>query len=109
MTSKVVVAARCAHEPARWVCLQPALALSSVPDAVLRTKHPAPSFGVEDREVADREPKRTGLQAAVAALVDQQAIARLGVSERIDSHGESIARSDLARRRWGRGTQIDGV
>jgi hypothetical protein len=71
--------------------LQPALALSSVPDAVFRTKHPAPPLAVEDREVADRKPKRTGLQAAVAALVDQQAIACLSVSERIDSHGESIA------------------
>jgi hypothetical protein len=103
------MAARCAHEPSRWVCLQPALALSAVPDAVLRTEHPAPSLAVEDREVADCEQKGPGLQAAVAALVDQQAIARLGIGERIDSHAESIARSDLARRRWGGGGQIDGV
>jgi hypothetical protein len=36
------------------------------------------------------------------------AIARLGVSERIDSHGESIARSDLARLRWGGGVKSTG-
>ena len=85
------MAARCAHKPARWVCLQPALALSSVPDAVLGTEHPSAPFAIEDSEVADREPKGTGLQAAIATLVDQQAIARLSISERIDSHGESIA------------------
>ena len=85
------MSARCANQASRRVGLQPALALSSVPDAVLGTEHPSAPFAIEDREVADREPKGTGLQAAVAALVDQQAIARLGVSERIDSHGESIA------------------
>src|SRR5258708_39937048 len=85
------MAARCAHETSRWVCLQPPLALSSVPDAVLGTEHPAPPLAVEDREVADCEPKGSGLKAAVAAFVDQLAIARLGVSERIDCHGESIA------------------
>jgi hypothetical protein len=31
------------------------------------------------------------LKAAVTTLVDQQAIARLGVGKRIDSHPESIA------------------
>jgi hypothetical protein len=35
----------------------------------------------------------SGLKAAVATLVDQQAIARLGVGKRIDSHAESIAGS----------------
>jgi hypothetical protein len=90
------MSARCTHETSRWVCLQPALTLSAIPDAVLGTEHPAPSFAVQDRKVADRESERSGLEAAVAALVDQQAIARLGVCERIDSHGESIARR-LAR------------
>ncbi len=90
------MSARCAHKTSRWVCLQPALTLSAVPDAVLRTEHPAPTLAVQDREVADREPKGPGLEAAVATLVDQEAIARLGVGERIDSHGESIARSRVA-------------
>jgi len=85
------MAARCAHEASRWVCLQPSLTLAPVPDAVLRTKHPSPPFAVQDREVADREPKSSGLKAAVATLVDQQAITRLGVGKRIDSHPESIA------------------
>jgi hypothetical protein len=85
------MAARCAHEAPRWVCLQPALTFTAVPDAVLRTKHPAPPLAVENGEVADREPKSSGLEAAVAALIDQQPVARLGVSKRIDSHPESIA------------------
>jgi hypothetical protein len=109
VTSEVVVAARCAHEPSRRVSLQPSLALSPVPDAVLGTEHPASPFAVEDCEVADCEPKRSGLQAAVATLVDEQPIARLGVCKRIDSHGESIARSALARPGRGGGTRIDGV
>ncbi len=87
------MAARCAHEASRWVCLQPAFALSPVPDAILGTEHPAPPFAVKDREVADREPESSGLEAAVATLVDQQAIARLGVGKRIDSHKQSIAGS----------------
>src|SRR5713101_9596973 len=86
------MAARCAHEASRWVCLQPPLALAPVPDAVLGSEHPSPPFAVEDRKVADREPEGSGLKAAVATLVDQQAIAGLGVCKRIDSHAESIAR-----------------
>ncbi len=85
------MAARCAHEASRWVGLQPSLALAPVPDAVLGTEHPTAPFAVEDREVANREPEGSGLKAAVATLVDQQAIARLGVGKRIDSHPESIA------------------
>jgi hypothetical protein len=85
------MAARRAHETSRWVCLQPPLALSPVPDAVLGTEHPSPPFAVQDREVADRKPKGSGLKTAVATLVDQEAIARLGVRKRIDSHPESIA------------------
>ena len=83
--------ARCADKASRRVRLQPALAFSAVPDAVLGTEHPAPPLAVEHSEVADREPKGSRLHAAVAALVDQQAIARLGVSKGIDSHPESIA------------------
>ena len=85
------MAARCAHETSRRVCLQPALAFAPVPDAVLWAEHPSPPLAVQDRQVADREPEGSGLEAAVATLVDQQAIARLGVGKRIDSHGESIA------------------
>src|SRR5216683_1468890 len=93
MTSEVVMAARCAHEASRWVGLQPSLALAPVPDAVLGTEHPTAPFAVEDRKVANREPEGSGLKAAVATLVDQQAISGFGISERIHSHRESIARS----------------
>jgi hypothetical protein len=86
------MAARCAHEASRWVSLQPPLAFAPVPDAILWAEHPAPPFAVQDREVADREPERSGLKAPVATLIDQQPITRLGVSKRIDSHAESIAR-----------------
>jgi hypothetical protein len=72
--------------------LQPAFALSAIPDAILGTEHPAPSFAVQDREVANREPESSGLKAAVPALVDKQPIASLGIGKRIDSHVESIAR-----------------
>jgi hypothetical protein len=72
--------------------LQPTLTLSPIPDAVLGTEHPAPTLAVQDREVTDREPKSSGLEAAVATLVDQNSITSLSVSKRIDSHGESIAR-----------------
>ena len=85
------MAARRADEASRWVGLQPALAFAPVPDAVLWAEHPSPPLAVQDRQVADREPEGSGLKAAVATLVDQQAIARLGVGKRIDSHGESIA------------------
>ncbi len=90
------MAARCADEASRWVCLQPSLALSPVPDAVFGTEHPSPPLAVEDREVAHRKPEGSRLKAAVATLVDQQPIARLGVGKRIDSHTQSIARSQVA-------------
>ena len=47
VASEVVMAARCAHEPAWGVSLEPALTLSAIPDAVLGTEHPAPPFAVE--------------------------------------------------------------
>jgi len=115
------MAARRADEASRWVCLQPPLPFASVPDAVLRTEHPAAPLAVEDGKVADRKPKGSGLEATVAALVDQQAIAGLSVREWIDSHGESIARRpgspprrELRPRRRapavrGGGTRIDRV
>jgi hypothetical protein len=85
------MAARCANQAPRRVCLQPAFALTAVPDAVFGTEHPTTPFAVQDREVAHREPKGSGLQATVATLVDQQAITSLGVGKRIDSHAQSIA------------------
>jgi hypothetical protein len=87
--------ARCAHETSRWVCLQPPLAFAAVPDPVLRTEHPAAPLAVQHGKVADREPKSSGLETAVATLVDQQAIAGLSVRKRIDGHAESIARKPV--------------
>ena len=85
------MSARCANKPARRVSLQPAFALSSVPDPVLGTEHPSPALAVEDREVTDRETERSGLEPAVAALLNQLAIAGLRVREWIDGHAKSIA------------------
>ena len=92
MTSKIVVSARSAHEPARRVGLKPSFTFASVPDAILGSEHPSPAFAVEDGEVANREPERPGVKPAVAALLHQQLIASLGVRKRIDSHAQSIAR-----------------
>ena len=83
--------ARCAHEPARRVRLQPALALAPVPDPILRAEHPSPSLSVEHSEVTHRKSERSGLEPAVAALLDQVAISGLGVRKWIDRHAESIA------------------
>jgi len=71
VASEVVVAARCANEAARWVCLQPPLALATIPNAVFGAEHPSPTLAVEDCEVAHGEPERTGLKPAGAALFDQ--------------------------------------
>lgn len=62
VTAKVVVAARRAHEPARGVGLQPPLAFSAVPDAILGAQHPAPPLAVKDRKVAHREAERASLK-----------------------------------------------
>jgi hypothetical protein len=93
------MAARCAYEPARRVRLQPALALAPVPDAILRAEHPSPSLAVEDREVTHGKSERSGLEPAVAALLDQVAISGLGVCEWIDRHAESIANLPTPRQR----------
>ena len=90
--SEVVVSTRSADEPAGWVRLEPSLALPAVPDPIFRTKHPAASFAVEDREIADRKPERAWHQPARPALLHEEAISDLGLGERIDSHAESIAR-----------------
>ena len=83
---------RWTDEPAWWVGLQPTLAFAPVPDAILRTEHPPAALAVEHCEVANREAECAGLKTAVAALLDQNPVSSLGVRERIDSHGESIAR-----------------
>lgn len=66
------MAARCANETARRIRLQPSLALSSIPNAILGAEHPSPPLAVEDSEVAHGEPECTGLKAAGAALFDQE-------------------------------------
>ena len=87
------MAARPANKPARRVSLQPALALASVPDAILRSEHPSSTLTVEDREVADRQPKCSRLQSAVATFLDQHAVASFGLGKWINSHAQSIPRS----------------
>lgn len=85
--------ARGAHEPARRVRLQPPLSLAPVPDPILRTEHPAPTFAIEHREIAHRKPKRARLQRSGAALFDQHSIPRLSFRKRIDGHSEKVADS----------------
>jgi len=72
--------------------LQPALALTSIPDAVLGSEHPSPTFAVEHGKIANREPEGARLQTAVPTLLDQAPISSLCIRERVDSHGGSIAR-----------------
>jgi hypothetical protein len=85
------MAARWADKPPWWVGLQPAFALSAVPDSVFRTKHPPAAFAVQDGEVAHCEPERSSLETSGSPLLDQGAIADLRISKRVDSHLESIA------------------
>jgi hypothetical protein len=72
--------------------LQPPLALTSIPDAVLGTEHPSPPLAVEHGEVANRKPKSSCLKIAVTTLIDENPVSSLGIRERIDSHGESMGR-----------------
>lgn len=72
--------------------MQPAFALATVPDAVLRTQHPPLTLAVQDRQVAHRQPEGSCLEAAYPTFLDQVAISGLGVSERVYSHAQSIAR-----------------
>jgi hypothetical protein len=93
------MAARPANQPTRRVSLQPALALASVPDAILGAEHPSAALTVEDREVAHGEPKCSRLKAAVTTFLDQHAVASFRVGKGINSHAQSIARR--AARAWG--------
>jgi hypothetical protein len=97
VSTQVVMAARSAHKPARRVRLQPALSLAPVPDPILRTKHPAPTFAVEHCEVAHRKPKRARLQRSGAALLDQESVPRLSFRKWIDGHAEKVADSVRCR------------
>jgi len=64
VAAQVVMAARRTDETTRGIGLQPALILSSVPDAILGSEHPASPFAVEHREVADGKPESSSLQSA---------------------------------------------
>jgi hypothetical protein len=86
-----VVAARGADQPSWWVGLQPAFALSAVPDSIFGTKHPAATFAVQDGQVAHGEPERSSLETSGPPFLDQGAITDLRIRERVDSHPESIA------------------
>ena len=85
------MAARWADKSPWWVGLQPAFALSAVPDSIFRTKHPPAAFAVEDREVSHCEAERSSLETSGPPLLDEGAIADLGIREGVDSHPESIA------------------
>ena len=85
------MAARGADQPSWRVGLQPAFALSAVPDSIFRTEHPAAAFAVQDCEVANCEPERSSLETSGPPLLDQGAIEDLRIREWVDSHPESIA------------------
>ena len=83
---QVVMPAGRAHQPSRWVRLQPALVLTAVPHSVFGTEHPSPALVVEHGEVAHRNPERPRLQVSSATLFDEVLVANLGIRERIYRH-----------------------
>ena len=91
--AQVVMAARGAHQPARRVRLKPALSLAPVPDPVLWTEHPAPTFAVEHSEVAHRKAEGARLQRSRAAFFDQVPVPRLSFGKWVDGHAEKVADS----------------
>ena len=101
--AEVVMPARGAHQPARWVGLQPALALAPIPDPILRAEHPPSALAVEDRKVTYGKPERPGLEPAVATLFDEHSIASLGIRKRVDRHAKSMSGLSTPRQRSGRG------
>ena len=101
--AEVVMSARGAHQPARWVGLQPALALAPIPDPILRAEHPPSALAVEDRKVTYGKPERPGLEPAVAALFDEHSIASLGIRKGVDRHAKSMSGLPTPRQRSGRG------
>ena len=97
------MSARGAHQPARWVGLQPALALAPIPDPILRAEHPPSALAVEDRKVTYGKPERPGLEPAVAALFDEHSIASLGIRKGVDRHAKSMSGLPTPRQSSGRG------
>jgi hypothetical protein len=71
--------------------LEPAFALSPIPDSIFRTKHPATAFTIENSEVAHGESECSGLKTTGPPLLDQRPIADLRIGKGIHSHPESIA------------------
>jgi len=90
MPTQIVMPTRRTDQPSRRIGLQPPFVLAPVPDPVLRTKHPSPSFAVQHREVAHRDAERSSQQVADAPFLDQELKADLCFGKRIDSHAESM-------------------
>jgi hypothetical protein len=91
VAAEVVVPARRTDEAPRRIGLQPPLVLAPVPDAILRTEHPAPAFAVEHPEISHGDAKGARLQIAGATLLDEELVADLCFGEWIDGHVESMA------------------
>jgi hypothetical protein len=87
---KVVVAAAAANKASGGFGLAPAITITPVPDAVLRTERPLSAFRVDNAELADRGPEGTGVHGATAPLAEERLVARLGLAEGIDRHRASI-------------------
>ena len=83
---KIVMAARRTDEAARRIGLEPSLVLAAVPDAILGPEHPAPALAVEHSKISHRDAKRTWLQVADAAFLDQELVTDLCFGEWIDGH-----------------------
>jgi hypothetical protein len=83
---QVVMATRRTDEPAGRIRLEPSLVLAAVPDTVLGPEHPPPALAVEHSKIAHRDAKRTWLQVADAAFLDQELVTDLCFSEWIDGH-----------------------
>jgi hypothetical protein len=83
---EVVMPTRRTDEAAWRIRLEPSLVLAAVPDTVLGPEHPPPALAVEHSKIAHRDAKRTWLQVADAALLDQELVTDLCFSEWIDGH-----------------------
>ena len=84
------MSARWTDQPARRICLEPSFVFPPVPDSVLGSERPSTTFAVEDSEVAHRYAERARLQISHATLLNKELVAALGVSKRVDSHGQSM-------------------
>ena len=90
MPAQIVMPARRTHQTPRRIGLQPPFVLPPVPDSVLRSKHPSPSFAVEHREIAHRHAVRSSLQVADAPFLGQELVTDLCFGKRVDGHAESM-------------------